>query len=60
MMEVIKVEFISTLIAFCILTASSQGQVTGACSTEEQRRAAVDKALASIGCDNYACSKFTS
>ena len=53
-------KIISVLFAICILTASSQGQVTGACSNEEQRLTAVDKVLASIGCDNYACSKFTS
>ena len=44
-----------------MLAASSQGQVIiGACDREELRRAAVNKALASIGCDSYACGKFTS
>ena len=27
------------------------------CNTEEMRRAAVDNALASIGCDDYDCGK---
>ena len=54
-------KIILVLFAICTLIASSEGEVlTGACSTEGQRRAAVDKALASIGCDSYECSKSTS
>ena len=50
----------SVLFAICMITASSEGEevLTGACSTQEQRRTAVDKVLASIGCDSYECGKY--
>ena len=58
---VMKMVSILRMFVLCMLTASSQGQVIiGACDREELRRAAVNKALASIGCDSYACGKFTS
>ena len=51
-------KIISVLFAICTLAVSSEGHVlTGACSTKEQKRAAVDKVLASIGCDSYECGK---
>ena len=49
-----------SLFVLCMLTASSQSQVTRECGSEELRIAAVDKVLASIGCDSYACGEFTS
>ena len=55
----IKIIF-SVLFAICALIASSEDEVhvlTGGCSTKEQKRAAVDKVLASIGCDSYECGK---
>ena len=54
---------VSILILFLLvsmLTGSSQGHVTGTCGSEELRRAAVNEGFASIGCDNYICSKFAS
>ena len=54
----IKIKIISVLFAICTLTIGSEGEVlTGGCSSKEQRRAAVDKALVFIGCDSYECGK---
>ena len=51
---------VSLFLLVCVLASSSEGHVTGTCGTEELRRAAVSEGLASVGCDSYICSKFTS
>ena len=40
-----------------IQTANTQEQATRTCSTDEMRRAVVDRALDDLGCDNYECGK---
>ena len=56
-MKILSILSISVLEIFC-LTASSRGQVIcDPCHTEELKRAAMDKALASIGCDSLDCGK---
>ena len=61
MTAVIKMKILSILSIFVLdmlLTASSRGQVIcEPCHTEELKRAAMDKALASIGCDRVDCGK---
>lgn len=55
-----NVSIVSISCVLCMLTAISQSQeMCEACGTEELRRAAMDKVLASVGCDNYACSKLS-
>ena len=63
MVVTIEMKIISILLLLmlvCVLTNSSQGHVTGTCGTEELRRATVNEGLASIGCDSFICSRFTS
>ena len=61
MMPVIKMKIVSILISVLgmLLTASSWGQATicEPCHTEELRRAAINKVLASIACDSVNCGK---
>ena len=61
MMEVTKMKFLSiiSVLGSTLLTATSWGQATirESCHSEELRRAAMDKALASIGCDSFDCGK---
>ena len=56
------ITIISTIVCLLsMLTVSSwpwRQEMCEQCGTEELRRAAMDKALASIGCDNYSCRKF--
>ena len=50
--------FITVASLLYIQTANTQQQATGTCSTtDEMRRAAVNKALGDLDCDNYACGK---
>ena len=50
---------ISTIVyLLSVLTASSWPWTCEPCGTKEVRKAALDKVLASIGCDDYACRKF--
>jgi hypothetical protein len=61
-MTVTKMKIVSisiSVLGICFFTASSWGQAT-ICEpghTEELRRAAMDKVLASIGCDSYDCGE---
>ena len=50
---------IISVLGSMLLTATSWGQATirESCHSEELRRAATDKALASIGCDSFDCGK---
>jgi hypothetical protein len=62
MMEAIncKMKIVAILtISMLGFTASSWGYVAicEPCHTEELRRAAMDKVLASIGCDGFDCGK---
>ena len=61
MMEVTKLKILSiiSVLGSMLLTASSWGQATTreSCHSEELRRAATDKVLASIGCDSFDCGK---
>ena len=52
-----KAVFLSILLLVGAAFAQSDPTNGGSCSTEEMRRAAVDRALATIGCDNYDCGK---
>ena len=61
MMEVTKLKILSiiSVLGSMLLTASSWGQATirEPCHSEELRRTATDKALASTGCDSFDCGK---
>jgi hypothetical protein len=55
-----KIKIVAILtISMLGFTASSWGQVAicEPCHTEKLRRAAMDKAFASIGCESYDCGK---
>ena len=49
--------FITIVSLLYIQTANTQEQAAGTCSTDETRRAVVDRALGDLDCDNYECGK---
>ena len=53
--KMIGLTFITIVSLSRVQSANTQEQVAGPCSTDEMRRAVVDKALGDLGCDNYIC-----